>query len=260
MGSSSTQAPLWGQYPQEWSTIQEATGLAGYEYVLAHLQWRKGITLLDVGCGSGVFAAMANAKGAAVTALDATPSLIEAAKQRAPAVNFLVGEMEELPFEDHSFDIVTGFNSFQYAASVSNAFTEARRMLKPGGQLAVMIWGNKEDCEAATYLKAVGSLLPPPPPGAGGPFALSENQLLEKTLQTAGFTITSVTDIPTLWDYPDLPTAMAGLLSAGPAVKAIHHSGYDKAYEIVGAAVQPYIQFDGHIRYHNKFRIVLAIA
>lgn len=232
--------------------------MAGYEYVLAHLQWQKGNTLLDVGCGSGIFAAMSAAKGATVTALDATPALITEAKKRARAINFLVGEMEELPFEDHSFDIVTGFNSFQYAASVGNAFSEARRILKPGGQLAVMIWGNKEDCEAATYLKAVGSLLPPPPPGAGGPFALSENQLLEKTLETAGFTIASVTDIPTLWDYPDLPTAMSGLLSAGPAVKAIQHSGYDKVYGTVGAAVQPYVQHDGHIRYHNKFRIVLA--
>ncbi len=121
-----------------------------------------------------------------------------------------------------------------------------------------MIWGNKEDCEAATYLKAVGSLLPPPPPGAGGPFALSENQLLEKTLQSTGFRITSVTDIPTLWDYPDLETAMKGLLSAGPAVRAIRHSGYDKAYATVAEAVQPYRQSDGHVRYHNKFRIVLA--
>jgi hypothetical protein len=124
--------------------------------------------------------------------------------------------------------------------------------------LVVMIWGNKEDCEAASYLKSVGSLLPPPPPGASGPFALSENQLLEKTLETGGFNITSVNDIPTVWDYPDLATAMAGLLSAGPAVRAIQHSGYDKAYETVAASAQAYIQPDGHIRYRNKFRIVLA--
>ena len=258
MGSASIQAPLWGHYPTEWASIQEATGIAGYEFVLAHLTWRQGNTLLDVGCGSGIFAKMAANKGAAVTGLDASPSLIEEAKKRAPGLPFLTGEMEELPFDDHSFDIVTGFNSFQYAASVSNAFNEARRVLKPGGQLAVMIWGNKEDCEAATYLKAVGSLLPPPPPGAGGPFALSENQLLEKTITTAGFDITSVTDIPTLWDYPDLKTAMSGLLSAGPAVKAIQHSGYDKVYETLTAAVTPYQQADGHVRYHNKFRIVLA--
>lgn len=52
-----------------------------------------------------------------------------------------------------------------------------------------MIWGNKEDCENFTYLKAIGSLLPPPPPGTGGPFALSENQLLEKILKAVGFKI-----------------------------------------------------------------------
>jgi len=259
MGSSSIQSQLWGQYPQDWSTIQEATSLAGYEFVLAHLRLKDAAdSLLDVGCGSGLFASLAAKKGFDVTGLDATPLLIEEAKKRAPSLRFLTGDMEELPFEDNSFGIVRGFNSFQYAASVLNALTEARRVLKPCGQLAVMIWGNKEDCDAATYLKAVGSLLPPPPPGAGGPFALTENQLLEKTLASAGLNITSNTDIPTIWDYPDMDTAMKGLLSAGPAVKAIQHSGYDKAYATVLAAATPYTQSNGHVVYHNKVRIVLA--
>ncbi len=69
--------------------------------------------------------------------------------------------MEELPFTDKTFDVVSGFNSFQYAANTKNALIEAKRVMKDNGQLAVMIWGNKEDCEAATYLKAIGSLLPP---------------------------------------------------------------------------------------------------
>ena len=68
-----------------------------------------------------------------------------------------------------SLAVATGFNSFQYAASVTNALAEAHRVLKPGGRLVVMIWGNKEDCEALSYLKAVGSMLPPPPPGPDSP-------------------------------------------------------------------------------------------
>jgi hypothetical protein len=121
-----------------------------------------------------------------------------------------------------------------------------------------MIWGYKEDCEAASFLAAVGSLLPPPPPGAPGPFALSENQLLERSLEAAGFTIKQNTDIPTVWDYPDTATALRGLLSAGPSVKAIANSGYDHAAATVSATFPPFTRPDGHVVYHNKFRVVLA--
>lgn len=135
---------------------------------------------------------------------------------------------------------------------------EAHRVLKDKGRLTAMIWGNKEDCEAATYLKAVGSLLPPPPPGAPGPFALSENQLLEKTLQEVGFIITKQEDVTSVWDYLDLETALKGLLSVGPAAKAIELNGYEVVYKTVSEAAQPYVKGNGHVVYNNKFRVVIA--
>ena len=166
--------------------------------------------------------------------------------------------MEELPFGDEAFDVVCGFNSFQYAADVKNALSQARRVLKPGGRLVCMIWGNKEDCEAATYLKAVGSMMPPPAPGAPGPFALSENGMLENLVTGAGFKITRNIDLPATWDYPDQETAIKGLISAGPAARAIGHSGYQLVYNAIKTAVEPYMQASGHVVYHNKFRVVMA--
>lgn len=258
MGSQTIQGKLWGQRPKDWSEIQEQTGKAGYDFVLNFLSVTQATKLLDVGCGSGYFCKLAVDKKIDVTGLDATTELVDEAKKRVPTANFHVGEMEELPFEEKSFDVVCGFNSFQYAADIKNALLEAKRVLKDGGKIAAMIWGNKEDCEAATYLKAVGSLLPPPPPGAGGPFALSENQLLEKILGEIGFKIISNTDISSIWDYPDTDTALKGLLSAGPAAKAIENSGFEKVYETILKSVEPYIQSDGHVVYSNKFRVVIA--
>jgi ubiquinone/menaquinone biosynthesis C-methylase UbiE len=258
MGSGAIQGKLWGQRPEDWATIQEETGKDGYLYVLNFLKLNTTDKLLDVGCGSGLFSNLAHQQGATVTGIDATEELIAQAKLRDPSLAFLVGEMEELPFADSSFDVVCGFNSFQYAASTKNALTEAKRVLKNGGKLVATVWGNKEDCEAATYLKAVGSLLPPPPPGAPGPFALSENQLLENILQEIGLKIIDNTDVPSVWDYPDIETALKGLLSAGPAAKAIEHSGFEKVYETIAAAAQPYVQGNGHVVYKNKFRIVIA--
>lgn len=122
-----------------------------------------------------------------------------------------------------------------------------------------MIWGNKEECEAATYLKAAGSLMPPPPPGAPGPFALSENGMLEGLITQAGFTITESADMPWIWDYPDMDTAMRGLLSAGPVTRAIEHSGFNKVYETLKAAAEPFIKSNGHVVYNNKFRVVFGV-
>ncbi len=258
MGSQAIQGALWGRRPEDWASIQEQTGLAGYEYVLTFLHPGSADKLLDVGCGSGLFTVLAGRSGAAVTGMDASDQLLEQAKKRNPSAHFLIGEMEELPFADKSFSVVSGFNSFQYAANVKNALTEAGRVLADKGKLSVMIWGNREDCEAATYLKAIGSLLPPPPPGAPGPFALSENQLLEKTLEETGFKIIDNTDVPSIWDYPDTTTALKGLLSAGPAARAIDHSGFEKVQETVLQAIQPYIQPNGHVVYHNKFRVVIS--
>jgi len=154
---------------------------------------------------------------------------------------------------------VSGFNSFQYAANINNAFNEVRRVLKPDGKLVVMIWGNKEDCEAASNLAAISSLLPPPPPGAPGPFALSENKMLEKTLEALSFKIISNEDINTVWDYPNTAIAMKGLLSSGPAARAIANSGVQKVQDIVFATLGPYIQANGHVVYHNKFRVAISV-
>lgn len=258
MGSKTIQGELWGQQPKNWAEIQEKTGKAGYDYVLDFLDLKTGNKLLDVGCGSGLFSSLASDAGAEVTGIDASEKLIDEAKQRTNSVDFLIGEMEELPFDHNTFDFVCGFNSFQYAANIKNALEEAGRVLKNGGKIVVMIWGNKEDCEAATYLKAVGSLLPPPSPGAPGPFALSENHLLENILEESGFKIIDNIDINSVWDYPNKETALKGLISAGPVARAIQNSGWEKVYNTVSQVVDAYVKKDGHVVYNNKFRIVVA--
>jgi len=258
MGSSKIQGELWGKRPKDWGVIQEPTGDSGYQHALQFLKTKSGQTLLDVGCGTGYFSDLAYKQGVDVTGIDASKEFIKQAKKRNTEIKFSSGEMEELPFTDNTFDFVCGFNSYQYAANIKNALSEAKRALKDNGKLVVMIWGNKEDCEALTYLKAIGSLLPPPPPGAAGPFALSENKLLESTLVEVGFKIIANDDVAAIWDYPNIDIALKGLLSAGPVAKAIDNSSYEKVYEAVSADIQPYIQENGSVIYKNKYRVVIC--
>lgn len=111
---------------------------------------------------------IAAARGAQVSGLDAAEALLEIARRRAPQGDFRQGDLEELPFDDDSFDMVTGFNAFQYAGSPAVALAEARRVARPGGTVVIMTWSNPDGMEAASLVAAVRPLMPPPPPGAPG--------------------------------------------------------------------------------------------
>ncbi len=139
-----------------------------------------------------------------------------------------------------------------------NAFAEARRVLKPGGTLVAMIWGEREDCEAATFLKALGGLMPSTMPPGAGPFALTSDRKLENLIGQAGFTIHHQVDRENAWIYPDQDTALRGLLSAGPAAAAIAHSGEERVRTELRQSMQPFVKPDGRVIYRNKFRIVIA--
>ena len=258
MGSNKIQGELWGKNPKDWAFIQEATGNAGYKHVFDFLDFKSTYKLLDVGCGSGLFSNLAHLKGVNVVGIDASAPLIEQAKKRNSSIEFQTGEMEELPFEDNTFDIVCAFNSIQYAESIKNAILESKRTLKNKGKLVIMIWGNKEDCEAGSFLKVIGRLLPPASSGAGGPFALSDNQLLENIIVECELKIIDNTDVTSIWDYPNAETALKGLLSAGPTAKAIHNSGFEKVYNETAKAIKPYTKDNGHIVYKNKFRVIIS--
>nr|WP_121271472.1 class I SAM-dependent methyltransferase [Pedobacter schmidteae] len=258
MGSKTIQGELWGMQAKDWAQIQEKTVEQGYQYALDFLHLRSSDKLLDIGCGSGYFSHLAHLTGAEVTGLDASDALLAQASIRDNSINFLSGEMEELPFEDESFHVVCGFNSFQFAANVRNALTEAKRVLKSKGRLVVMIWGNQEDCEAAGCLKAIASLLPPTPPGAKGPFALSENNLLQTLLNELDLRIINNADVNSVWHYENLDTALKGLMSSGAVARVIQQVGFDQTLATATRAMQPFVKGNGHVVFHNKFRVIIS--
>lgn len=252
------QGPLWSARAQDWATIQEFTALELYQSALPALQLPSGAAVLDAGCGSGVFCALASQAGHRVTGLDASPALLELARQRVPGGSFVGGDLEQLPFANDAFDAVTGFNSFQYAATPLLALQEAHRVLKPGGRLVMATWGRPEDCEATAYFRALGALLPPPPLGAPGPFALSADGAMAALTTQAGFTTVAELQARSLWDYPDEATALRGLLSAGPAVRAINHAGEAVVASAIRTVLAGFRQPSGRYQLKNIFRYVLV--
>jgi SAM-dependent methyltransferase len=257
-GSAAAQEHLWSPRADDWAQHQEGQMRTAFEAVLDAAGVGAGTRLLDAGCGAGLVLRLAADRGADVGGLDATEALLAHARRRVPGAPVVHGELESLPQPDDSFDVVTGFNSFQYAARPPVALREAARVTRSGGRVVALVWGPPETCQAAPYLAALGSLMPPPPPGAPGPYALSGEQALEALLAGAGLDPVTIADVPAPWVYADDATAVRGLLSSGPAVKAIEHSGEAAARDAVLAAIEPFRTADGGYRLENTFRYAIG--
>lgn len=258
--SSAVNGRLWGAAAADWAEIQEKTCGPVYGVTFDRVGLTAGAKYLDVGCGAGLAAQMAAERGAVVSGLDAAENLLEIARVRVVEGEFHVGELERLPFADDSFDVVTGFNSFQYAAHPAVALGEAKRVAKPGGRVVVMTWGEPEGMEAASLVTALRPLLPPPPQGAPGPFALSNETALRAFAEAAGLEPVEMFDVESPWMYESLATAMRGLRSSGVAARAMEHSGLpavDAAHE---RALAPFRRQDGSYGVEARFRCLVTRA
>jgi SAM-dependent methyltransferase len=235
-------------------------GIPLYEAVFDAAVVQAGTKLLDVGCGPGLAAQLAAKRNAHVAGLDAAEASLEIARTRTPEGDFRAGEMEYLPWADNTIDVVTGFNAFQYAADVVNALREARRVARPGGRVAMAVWGRQEECETAAVVAALRDFLPPPPPGAPGPFALSAPGRLEGLLEQAGLSTLTGGEVECPFDFPNLETALRGHLSTGVAAVAIRQAGVEPVQRALSEAMAPFRTGEGSYRQRNRFRYVIALA
>jgi len=94
-----------------------------------------GRRVLDVGCGTGRFAA-ALSERAKVWAVDQSPQMLKVARARAPGVRFKQASVKSLPFKDGWFERVTMW-LVVHLVDRPRAFAEIRRVLTPGGRIAV---------------------------------------------------------------------------------------------------------------------------
>jgi len=257
-GTAAVQGPLWSERADDWATLHEHNLTPVYGAVLDLLRAGPGVSILEVGCGGGTALALAADRGAAVSALDAAAAFVEITRKRVPNADVRVGDLQFLPYEEASFDAVMGFNAFQYAAEPLAALAEARRVLRPGGRVAIMVWGPQEECEIATHLAALRPFMPPPPPDTPGPFALSQPGALRALVSEAGFEVDIVADASGPFVYPTEEIALRGLMSGGPVINIVRRVGDKVVADAIRDAVAEYRQPDGSYRFENTWRFAVA--
>lgn len=258
MQTREVQGNLWSTAPNDWVNYLEPTFIPMYEAVLRKIQLDEDKMLLDAGCGSGLFLSMAAGTGVSIQGFDAAQGLLEVATKRLPSVPLMIEDLEAIPYKDETFDVVTGFNSFQYAGSFENALKEAKRVTKKDGKVVIGIWGRESDCDAATVFKKVSSLMPPPPPGTPGPFALSEDGRLERICKSVGLNVIYKETVFCPWQFSGDEELLKGFMCTAPAVKAAQNAGTAKVLEAVLAGSQPFNLADDIYYMHNYFNIFIA--
>ncbi|MGZ4331583.1 MAG: class I SAM-dependent methyltransferase [Solirubrobacteraceae bacterium] len=103
-----------------------------------------------------------------------------------PGADLRVGEMEALPYEDDSFDLVTGFNSFFFADEIVEAVREAGRVAKPGAPVVIQVWGPHERNDLEAMKEIARPFFPPRPANSPSEPDYSDPGVLEELASQAG--------------------------------------------------------------------------
>lgn len=94
-----------------------------------------GAAVLEVGCGTGHWLRIVRSLVKQVAGVDPSPKMLALAKLVVPDADLRVGSAERLPWPDETFDRVFMANSLHLFSDLRSAFSEARRVLRPGGRL-----------------------------------------------------------------------------------------------------------------------------
>lgn len=107
--------------------------------LIEFLNPQPGETILDAGCGTGIFTTDFLEKGPKLVGMDISPKMLEVAAHKSRGLDFLPvnGNILALPFLDNYFDKVISNTAIEYIAEGEKAVSELFRVLKPGGTLII---------------------------------------------------------------------------------------------------------------------------
>ncbi len=189
---------------QGWSLFAplEAVTTMPAARLVAHAGVCRGQRVLDVACGTGVVALTAARVGAVVSAIDLSPELIVYGRQHATLAGanivFKEGDVEALPYEDASFDVVLSQFGHMFAPRPDVAVAEMLRVLRPGGTLAFSTWPPEHFVGQMFALVARHA---PPPPGAAPPAQWGDPDTVRQRL---GDAVSDIVFDRGIMDFPAL--------------------------------------------------------
>lgn len=136
-------AAHWEREATDWIAWARTPGHDAYWYYnsafFEEMVPAPGRATLEVGCGEGRVARDLVAGGHHVTGVDASPTLLRAAREADPESRYVMADGADLPFGDGTFDLVVAYNSLMDIDDMAGAVGESARVLAPGGRLCLSV-------------------------------------------------------------------------------------------------------------------------
>lgn len=213
----------WGRKAVDFATLSEPGNCREYIWLHHRLGVTDGERLLDVACGSGLALELAGLQGAVCAGIDASPRLVTVARDRSPAADIRVGDMHALPWSDASFDVATSFRGVW--GTTAGAIGEIHRVLAPGGQVGITVWGHLKVSPGAWALAPFRLANEGKVQNQAAMVALGRPGAGERLLGDYGFTDIRREDLPFAWEFADPEIFARAMAATGPAYEAIQNVG-----------------------------------
>jgi ubiquinone/menaquinone biosynthesis C-methylase UbiE len=237
---------------QQWTPIvADAAGI------------KAGQRVLDVACGTGALAREAAGRtgGAGlVTGLDRNEGMLAMARRIAPTIEWKAGRAEQLPFPDASFDAVVSQFGLMFFDDRVRALREMRRVLKPGGRLAVAVWDRLENSPgyaamAGLLERLFGRRI------AGelhAPFALGDPESLRALFAEAGLGKAKVATYAGTARFPSIEAWVRTDVKGWTLADLIDDDQYALLQREAAVALKPYARADGSVMFDAPALIATA--
>jgi ubiquinone/menaquinone biosynthesis C-methylase UbiE len=261
-------APGW----ERWRARIEEFTAPVREWMIRHLAPRPGDRVLELAAGAGdtgfEVAAIVGEHGRLIST-DFCPAMMEVARRRGAElghenVGYRVMDAERVDLEADSVDRVLCRFGYMLMADPAAAFAETRRVLRPGGRLALAVWGAPErNPWAATGFRVLieRGLMPPPDPGAPGPFAMASAEHLRALLEDAGFTAVRTEEVRVRFAFRDLHDYEAfGKDTGGPAALVLRGLPEDELKAIMTQLAAAFAPFTSPESYEIPGVALCAVA